>query len=68
MWHFDKCKLRRACDVQSVASHSQNMQATNKGSDQTARMHRLIGRFAGRTYHIAGNLMMHRQTYVTVRI
>ena len=30
---------------------------TNKGSDQTARMRRLIGGFVGRTYHIVGNLM-----------
>ena len=33
------------------------MQATSKGSDKTARMHRLIWGFAGRTYHIVGNLM-----------
>ena len=30
---------------------------TSKGSDQTARMRRLIGGFAGRTYHIVGYLM-----------
>ena len=30
---------------------------TSKGSDQTARMRRLICSFAGRTYHIVGNLM-----------
>ena len=28
--------------VQSVAQHSYNMQATSKGSDQTAHMRRLI--------------------------
>ena len=33
------------------------MQATSKGSDQTAHMRRLISGFAGRTYHIVGNLM-----------
>ena len=33
------------------------IQATSKGSDQTARIRRLIWGFAGRTYHIAGNLM-----------
>ena len=33
------------------------MQATSKGSDQTARMRRLIWGFAGRAYHIVGNLM-----------
>ena len=30
---------------------------TSKGSDQTARISRLIWGFAGRTYHIVGNLM-----------
>ena len=30
---------------------------TSKGSDQTARMRRLVGGFAVRTYHIVGNLM-----------
>ena len=33
------------------------MQGTSKGSDQTARMRRLILGFVGRTYHIVGNLM-----------
>ena len=32
-------------------------QVTNKGSDQTARMRRLVWAFAGLTYHIVGNLM-----------
>ena len=32
------------------------MQATGEGSDQTARMRRLIWGFVGRTYHIVGNL------------
>ena len=32
-------------------------QATSKGSDQTARMRRLIWGFAGRKYHIVRNLM-----------
>ena len=31
---------------------------TSKGSDQTAYMCRLIRGFAGRTYHIVGNLML----------
>ena len=35
-------KLRTPNDVQSVAQHSYDMQATSKGSDQTARMRRLI--------------------------
>ena len=43
--------------VQSVAKQSYNTQATSKGSDRTARMRRLIWGFAGRTYHIVGNLM-----------
>ena len=34
------------------------IQATSKGSDQTARMRRLVWAFAGRTYHIVGNLML----------
>ena len=33
------------------------MQVTSKGSDQTARMRRLIYGFAGRTYYTVGNLM-----------
>ena len=33
------------------------MLTTSKGSDLTAHMCRLIGGFAGRTYHIVGNLM-----------
>ena len=40
-----------------MAQKSQNRQETTKGSYQTARMHRLVGAFAGRTYHIAGILM-----------
>ena len=43
--------------VRSVAQQSKNIQATNKGSDQTARMRRLIWGFVGRTYHIVGNHM-----------
>ena len=46
-------------DVQSVASQSWNVQATCKGSGQTARMRRLTWGFAGRTYHIVGSLMSH---------
>ena len=34
-----------------------NIQGTNKGSDLTAHMHRLVLAFAGRTYHIVGNRM-----------
>ena len=61
MWHFDKCSLLSSLEtpseLQSVAEHSKNIQATSKGSGQTVRMHRLIWAFAGRTYHIVGNLM-----------
>ena len=32
---------------------------TSKGSDQPVRMRRLVRAFAGRTYHIVGNLMLH---------
>ena len=45
-------------DVRSIVQQSKNIQATSKGSDQTARMHRLVGAFAGRTYHIVGNFML----------
>ena len=34
------------------------MQATSKGSDQTARMRRLVWAFASRTHHIVWNLMV----------
>ena len=44
-------------NVQSVDLLSKNIQATSKGSDQTAHMRRLVWAFAGRTYHIVGNLM-----------
>ena len=51
-------KLRNSkwCSVSSftVIDYSSNF----KGSDQTARMRRLIWGFAGRTYHIVGNLML----------
>ena len=61
MWHFDKCNLLLSLEtpngVQSVAQQSKNTQATSKGSDQTARTRRLIWGFAGRTYHIVGNIM-----------
>ena len=43
--------------VRPVAEQSYNIQATSKDSDQTARMYRLVLAFAGRTYHIVGNLM-----------
>ena len=61
MWHFDMNKLllslKTQIKVQSVAEHSYNIQATSKGSDQTERMRSLIRDYAGRTYHIVGNLM-----------
>ena len=43
------------CSVSGLAV--MEFQATSKGSDQTAHMCRLIWGFAGRTYHIVGNLM-----------
>ena len=50
-------KLRHSkwCSVSSLTIIEYS--ATSKGSDQTARMRRLIWGFAGRTYHIVGNLM-----------
>ena len=45
-------KLETPGGVRSVAWQSGSAQATIKGSDQTARMRRLIRGFAGRTYHI----------------
>ena len=39
---------------------------TSKSSDQTARMRRLIGGFAGRTYGIVGNLMSWLILYSTL--
>ena len=50
-------KFRTSKDVRSEAKHSLNIQATSKGSDQTARKCRLICCLAGCTYHIVGNLM-----------
>ena len=35
-------KLRNSNDVRSVAKYTLNIQATSKGSDQTARMRRLV--------------------------
>ena len=67
MWHFDKVdsdepvqppfKLQTPNDVQTVAEQSYNIRVTSKGSDQSAHMRRLIRGFAGRAYHIVGNLM-----------
>ena len=68
MWYFDMNRLKTSLcslllsletsnDVRSVTLQSENIQVTSKGSDQTARMRRLIGGFDGRTYHIVGNLM-----------
>ena len=49
MWHFDSdepgqpfLSLETPNDVQSVVKHSWNIQATSKGSDQTACMRRLV--------------------------
>ena len=38
--------------------NSKNIQATSIGSDQSAHMRRLIWAFAGRTYHVVGNIML----------
>ena len=50
-----KLRNSKRCSVSSLTIIES--QATSKGSDQTARMRRLICGFAGRTYHIVGNLM-----------
>ena len=45
--------------------------ATSKGSHQTARMRRLVWAFAGRTYHIVGNLMsplIYRGSYMSAHV
>ena len=47
-------RLETTNDVRAVAQESQNIQATSKGSDQSARMRRL----ACRIYHIVWNLMV----------
>ena len=59
MLHFGKSQTSLCSLLLSSVSSLivENIQATSKGSDQTARMHRLIGAFAGRTYHAVGNLM-----------
>ena len=50
MWHFDKCRLRPACtDSFKFLLFKQctfsRVLATNKGSDQTARLRRLVWDF-----------------------
>ena len=63
MCHFDKGRLRLLLSletpnaVQPVASLSLNIQATSKCSYQAGQMLILIRAFAGRTYHIVGNLI-----------
>ena len=47
-----------------ISSTLIEIQATSKGSDQTARMRRLLWGFAGRTYHIVGNLMSRLKIFV----
>ena len=72
-WDFEQCgnlksvdadesvqptfKLRNSkwCSASSLKSY--NIQMISKGSDQTARMRRLVWGFTGRTYHIVWNLM-----------
>ena len=44
---------------------SSTILATSNGSDQPARMRRLVRAFGGRTYHIVGNLMS-RLKYLAV--
>ena len=53
----DEPKLRSSkwCSVNSLRVIE--YQETSKGSDQTARIRRLVWAIAGRTYHIVGNLL-----------
>ena len=44
-------------DVRPVVKYSLNIQTTSKDYNQTARMCRLVWAFAGRSYHLVGNLM-----------
>ena len=78
-WDFQQCGVLTSVDsgepvqpflsfdspnvVQSVTEHFKNIEATSKGSDQTARMRRLVWAFAGRTYHIVGNLTYYIKFY-----
>ena len=50
-----RAKKLQWCSVSSLTIIEYS--TTIKGSNQTARMRRLIGGFAGRTYLIVGNLM-----------
>ena len=50
-WYFQQCSILTSVDSDKP------VQPTSKGSDQIARMRRLIWGFAGCTYHIVGNVM-----------
>ena len=55
------CSQKQSVDVDDTPCHldmNYTTYTTRKGSDQTAHMRRLIWDFAGRTYHIVGNLML----------
>ena len=56
---FQQCVILTCVDSDEPLQFllSLETQATSKGSDQTVRMRRLVWGFAGRTYHIVGNLM-----------
>ena len=58
MWHFGMNRL---------SATSYNIQGSSKGSDQTARMRRLIRGFTGRTYCIVGHLMSRLICEITSR-
>ena len=59
-----KLRTSKRC---SVSSFTLNIQATNKGSDQSGRMRRLIWAFAGCTYHIIGNIMSRLKCKIIVK-
>ena len=50
-----KLRHSKCCSVSSLTV--MNIQATSKGSDQTEHVRRLAWAFAGRTYHIVGNIV-----------
>ena len=66
-WDFQQCGILTSVDSEEpVKPHFKltnskwwkNIKGTSKGSDQTARMRRLVWAFDGLTYHIVGNPML----------
>ena len=58
-WEVGLVEIITPTEVNNITKEDTvNIQATRQISDQTARMRRLVKAFAGRTYHIVGNLML----------